>query len=60
MSSGIRGILLNPITVLYSRPAVTNLSGMERPYANLENLLGKLDLEEYLFGTAYIARGVKR
>jgi demethylmenaquinone methyltransferase/2-methoxy-6-polyprenyl-1,4-benzoquinol methylase len=59
LASGIRGLLLNPITVTYSIPAITDLSGMDRPWVILERLLGGLEVEEFLCGTAYIARGVK-
>jgi class 3 adenylate cyclase/YHS domain-containing protein len=59
LTSGIRGVVLNPITVAYSRPAVTDLSGMDRPWVLLERLLGRLEVEEHLWGTAYVARGVK-
>jgi ubiquinone/menaquinone biosynthesis C-methylase UbiE len=58
-TSGLRGLLLNTVTVAYSRPAITNLDGFDRPWAHLEWRLGSLEVEDHLWGTAYIARGVK-
>ena len=59
LASGIRGFVLNPVTIAYSRPAVTNLSGVDPPWALMERLLGPLEVEEHLSGTAHIARSVK-
>lgn len=59
LASGVRGLLLNPLTLAYSLPAVTNVSGLDRPWAGAERLLDHLDIEEHLAGTAYVARGVK-
>ncbi len=59
-ASGLHGLLINPVTLAYSLPFVTNLSGTARPWTHLEHLLGPLDVEERLWGTAYIAHGVKR
>ena len=59
-ATGVRGLLLNPVTVAYSRTAVTNLANFDRPWAHLESLLGHLEIEDRLWGTAYIARGTKR
>lgn len=59
-ASGVRGLLLNPVTAAYSRPAVSSLEGMDRPWAELEQLMGPLEVDEHVLGTAYIARGVKR
>ncbi len=56
---GAASFLLNAITRSYSRPAVTSLAGFDRPWARLEELLGPLEVEERLLGTAYIARGYK-
>ncbi len=58
-TSGPRALVLNPLTVTYSRTAITNLDGFERPWAHLERRLGPLEVEERLWGTAYIARGIK-
>ncbi len=58
-AAGLRGLLLNQITLAYSRPFITNTSGTARPWAHLEDLLGPLQVEERLWGTAYIAHGVK-
>ena len=59
LANGIRGLLLNSLTLAYSLPAVTNVSGLDRPWAGAERMLGHLDIEEHLAGTAYVARGVK-
>lgn len=59
LTTGVRGLLLNPLTVGYSLPAVTNLSGLQCPWRELERMLGHLDVEEYAGGTAYVARGAK-
>jgi len=58
-ATGLRGLMLNPVTVSYSRTAVTSLEGFDRPWAHLERRLGPLEVEERLLGTAYIARGIK-
>lgn len=59
-ATGARGLLLNPVTIAYSRSAVTSLANFDRPWLHLERLLGRLDIEERLWGTAYIARGTQR
>jgi len=59
-ATGPRGLLLNPVTVAYARSAVTSLRNFDRPWLHLEQMLGRLELEEQLWGTAYIARGTKR
>ena len=59
LASGVRGLLLNPLTLAYSLPAVTDVSGLDRPWAGAERMLGHLDVEAYVAGTAYVARGVK-
>lgn len=56
---GWRGRLINPITVLYSLPAVTTLD-RERsyePFGALRSLLADLTVEERLLGSQYLARG---
>lgn len=58
-TTGLRGLMLNPVTVTYSRTAITNLDGFDRPWAHLERRMGAVEVEEHLWGTAYIARGVK-
>lgn len=58
-ASSVRGMLLNPITLAYSLPFITTFSGTARPWAQLERLLGPLEIEERLWGTAYIAFGKK-
>ena len=59
-ATGVRGLLLNPVTVAYSRTAVTSLANFDRPWVHLQQLLGHLEIEDQLSGTAYIARGTKR
>jgi len=59
-ATGARGMLLNPLTVAYSRTAVTSLANFDRPWVQLERLLGHLEIEDQLWGTAYVARGTKR
>jgi hypothetical protein len=56
---GLRGVLLNPLTRAVSLPAITHVAGLDRPWALLEARLGALEIEEYLWGTAYLARGIK-
>jgi len=56
---GALSVPLNALTRAYSRPAVTSLANFDRPWIRLEELLGPLEVEERLFGTAYIARGRK-
>ena len=58
-TSGLRARLLNPLAVTYSRTAITNLDGFDRPWAHVERRLGPLEVEERLWGTAYIVRGIK-
>src|SRR5262245_52659585 len=56
---GLRGALLNPLTLAVSLPAITRVAGLDRPWALLEARLGALEIEEHLWGTAYLARGIK-
>ncbi len=58
-ADGLRGLALNPVTRAYSSSAVTSLANFDRPWVHLERLLGRLELEDRLWGTAYIARGSK-
>ena len=59
LARGLRGALLNPLTLVVSLPAITHVIGLERPWALLEARLGALEIEEHLWGTAYLARGIK-
>jgi demethylmenaquinone methyltransferase/2-methoxy-6-polyprenyl-1,4-benzoquinol methylase len=59
-ATGARGLLLNPVTAAYSRTAVTSFANFDRPWVHLERLIGHLEVEDQLWGTAYIARGTKR
>lgn len=58
-AGGWRGLLINPITLVYSLPFITKLSGTTRPWIHLEHLVGRLNLEEHMWGSAYIASGMK-
>ncbi|TAK57223.1 MAG: methyltransferase domain-containing protein [Dehalococcoidia bacterium] len=58
-ASGAHGLVLNPVTRAYSSSAVTSLANFDRPWVHLEGLLGRLELEGRLWGTAYVARGTK-
>ena len=58
-TSGLRALLLNPVTVTYSRTAIANLDAFDRPWVRLERLLGRTDVEERSWGSAYIARATK-
>jgi ubiquinone/menaquinone biosynthesis C-methylase UbiE len=64
--AGILGIPLNLYTLLYSLPFVTIkavatlLWGTAIPWANLQSIMGPLEIEDAIAGTAYIAVGVKR
>jgi hypothetical protein len=41
-------MLLNPLTLAVSLPAITHLAGLDRPWALLEARLGALEIEEQL------------
>lgn len=58
-ATGVGGSMLNLLTLLYSLPYVTNLSDTHQPWVHLEHLLGPLEVKEYFWGSAYLARGVK-
>lgn len=55
---GLRGVVLNPVTLAYSLPFIT-MPLSASPWSHLENFLGSLQLEEHGWGSLYIARGVK-
>lgn len=57
---GLHGAVLNLITHLYSQPFVANLSGTERPWSHLQSLLGQINIEEHMWGSSYIAHGMKK
>jgi hypothetical protein len=59
LARGLRGALLNPLTLAVSLPAITHVAGLHRPWALLEARLGALEIEEHLWGTAYLVRGIK-
>jgi hypothetical protein len=59
LAGGLRGTILNPLTLAVSVPAITQLAGLDRPWALLEARLGALEIEEHLLGTTYLARGIK-
>ena len=56
---GWRGVLVNPVMLACSLPFITNLSGIARPWMQLESFLGSLNIEERLWGSAYIVSAVK-
>ena len=58
LAGGLHGRLLNPITRAYSASAIT-VPITADPWAHLGGLLESLDVTEELWGTAYIAHGVK-
>jgi len=58
LAGGLRGRILNPITRAYSVTAIT-VPITPAPWAHLEGLLECLDVTEDVWGTAYLARGVK-
>ena len=58
LAGGRRGRLLNAITRAYSATAVT-VPITTAPWANLEGLLEPLEVAEAVWGTAYVAHGVK-
>jgi demethylmenaquinone methyltransferase/2-methoxy-6-polyprenyl-1,4-benzoquinol methylase len=58
LASGLHGRLLDPITRAYSVTAIT-VPITPAPWAHLEGLLVSLQVTEELWGTAYIAHGVK-
>ena len=58
-AEGVRGLVFNPITRAYSSTAVTSLANFDRPWLHLERLLGRLEVEDQLWGTAYIASATK-
>jgi hypothetical protein len=59
LARGLRGALLNPLTLAVSLPAITNPFGLDRPWSRLEERLSPLQSEDYLWGTAYLAWAIK-
>jgi demethylmenaquinone methyltransferase/2-methoxy-6-polyprenyl-1,4-benzoquinol methylase len=57
---GWRGWLINPLTVLYSLPAVTtlDLGRSHEPFAIMRELLAGLTVEERMLGSQYLARAI--
>jgi len=58
-AGGLAGFLLNPSTTLRSSPFVSSLAGAERLCATLGSSLGRPEVSEPAFGTAYIASGTE-
>src|SRR3989304_3194714 len=58
LASGLRGRLLNPITRAYSATAIS-VPITPAPWAHLEGLVEPLEVTEEVWGTAYVAHGVK-
>lgn len=57
-ATGLRGVLLNPVTLAYSLPFIT-MPLTASPWRHLEDLMGHLEVTEHQWGTAYIACGAK-
>lgn len=60
LAGGMWGWAVNPVTLAYSRTAITNLTGFGRPWMVLEDVIGTLEVETHLWETAYLASGVKQ
>ena len=64
-AKGLRKIPVNLYTLSYSLPFITIkavptlLWGTTVPWAYLESVMGHLDIEEYIGGSAYVACGIK-
>lgn len=54
-TSGLKGIVLNPIMLAVSLPFITNLSGTKRPWHYLADFISPLSIEKQFGGLAYIA-----
>lgn len=52
---GFRGVLLNPLTLAVSLPAITNVAALECPWAHLAERVPSIQVEEHIWGTAYLA-----
>jgi hypothetical protein len=58
-AQGLGSSLLNAVTLAYSWPFAQVSKDPDRPWLHLEHLMGRLAVEERLWGTAYVAHGVK-
>jgi ubiquinone/menaquinone biosynthesis C-methylase UbiE len=58
-AGGWRGVLIDRITRALLSPFVANRSLSPHPWRHLERLVGALAVEDRLWGSAYLARGVK-
>lgn len=58
-AGGWRGLLIDPITLASLSPFVAERSLSPQPWRHLESLVGALDVEERLWGSAYLVRGAK-
>jgi phosphatidylethanolamine/phosphatidyl-N-methylethanolamine N-methyltransferase len=56
---GVRGALLNPFTLAVSLPAITSIAGLDRPWTRFEERLSGIQIEEHIWGTAYLAWAIK-
>jgi hypothetical protein len=52
--------MLNALTLAYSWPFADVRENPDRPWLHLERGLGPLALEEHLWGSAYLAHGIKQ
>ena|SRR5215213_7651306 len=58
-AGGWRRLLIDPITPASLSPFVADPSLRARPWSDLERFVGPLEVEERLWGSGYLARGVK-
>jgi demethylmenaquinone methyltransferase/2-methoxy-6-polyprenyl-1,4-benzoquinol methylase len=62
LARGWRGWVINPLTVLYSLPAVTTLDHRRsyEPFSLMRSLLTDFTVEERLLGSQYLAWGLRQ
>jgi hypothetical protein len=60
LARGLRGALLNPLTLAVSLPVITHVAGLDRPWALLEARLGALEVEEHLWAPPTSHAGSRR
>jgi ubiquinone/menaquinone biosynthesis C-methylase UbiE len=58
-AGGWRRLLIDPITLASLSPFVADPSLKARPWSDLERFVGPLEVEERLWGSGYLACGVK-
>jgi demethylmenaquinone methyltransferase/2-methoxy-6-polyprenyl-1,4-benzoquinol methylase len=57
--TGIAGVFVNALTVLYSWPFITHFADGSRPWAVLARHAGQVAVEEHLARSAYVATATK-